>query len=235
MLTPVIKRIAMRQALEAALDACSGILPAKGGAFVEPPEPTFVVSDRLTEALELAIAQHRNQVRKGTSIPYLTHLLAVAAMVGEAGGSEDEMIAALLHDTVEDGGGPAMLGGILERFGPLVAEIVKGCSDEITQDEKLPWLERKQRYLGHLPEAPLHVLRVVCADKLHNAQSLARDLKAQGPSVFERFKADREGTLWYYRSFARFFGALLQDEPTLDNGFRAIIRELRETIASLEG
>ena len=79
------------------------------------------------------------------------------------------------------------------------------------------------------------MLRVTCADKLHNAQMIARDLKAQGPAVFERFKGDRDGTLWYYRSLARLFGALVQDEPGLDTGFRALIRELRETVAGLEG
>ena len=97
--------------------------------------------------------------------------------------------------------------------------------------EKAPWLERKRAYLAHLVEAPIPVLRVVCADKLHNVQAIAKDLRNHGVAVFERFRGDREGTLWYYRSIARLFGALIQDEPGLDPGLRAMIRELRESVA----
>lgn len=225
----------MRQALEAALGACEGVLPAKGGATSDPSEPAFALSNRLTEAFAMAVARHRHQAKNGTTVPYMTHLLAVAALVGESGGSEDEMIAALLHDAVEDGGGRQLLAEIQDKFGRPVAEIVEGCTEEFPGSGKAPWLERKQAYLTRLAGAPLTVLRVTCADKLHNAQTLSRDLKAQGPAMFERFKGDREGTLWYYRSLARLFGALVQDEPSLDTGFRAVIRELRETVAGLEG
>ena len=183
----------------------------------------------------MAVSRHQHQARKGTTIPYMTHLLAVAALVGESGGSENEMIAALLHDAVEDGGGRPLLEEIQNKFGNCVAEIVEGCTEEFPGNGKSPWLERKQAYLTRLTEAPLTVLRVTCADKFHNAHSLSRDLKAQGPAVFERFKGDREGTLWYYRSMARLYGALVQDEPSLDTGFGAVIRELRETVAGLEG
>jgi (p)ppGpp synthase/HD superfamily hydrolase len=101
--------------------------------------------------------------------------------------------------------------------------------------EKAPWLERKRAYMAHLLTAPIPVLRVVCADKLHNVQAIGRDLRNHGSAVFERFRGDREGTLWYYRSIARLFGALIQDEPDLDTGLRAMIRELRETVGRLEG
>lgn len=235
MITSAPTRSAVRQALEAALGACEGVLPARGAALLDPPDPAFIVGSRLAEAFAMALARHRDQTRKGTDIPYLTHPLAVSALVGESGGSEDEMIAALLHDAVEDGGGRLLLNEIEEKFGRPVAEIVEGCTEEFPENGKSPWLERKQASLTRFAEAPLTVLRVTCADKLHNAQMIARDLKAQGPAVFERFKGDRDGTLWYYRSLARLFGALVQDEPGLDTGFRALIRELRETVAGLEG
>jgi (p)ppGpp synthase/HD superfamily hydrolase len=115
-----------------------------------------------------------------------------------------------------------------------VAAIVKSCTDDDSVGEKAPRLERKRAYMAHLVEAPIPVLRVVCADKLHNVQSIGRDLRNHGSAVFERFKADREGTLWYYRSIARLFGALIQDEPGLDAGLRAMIRELRESVGRME-
>jgi len=228
-------RNAMLQALDAALGTCGSVFPAKGDGFPDQPLATFIPSPKLAEALLFAMGKHGDQARKGTSIPYVTHLLAVAALVGESGGNEDEMLAGLLHDAVEDGGGAPVLEEIRQRFGDAVAAIVDGCTDDDSGAEKAPWLDRKRVYLEHLAEAPLSVLRVACADKLHNAWAIARDLRDQGPSVFQRFRGDREGTLWYYRSLARIFGALVLDEPDLDSGFRGLIRELRETVASLEG
>ncbi len=212
------------------------VLPAKlpAGPPDPPALPSAILGARFVEAVAFATEKHAHQVRKGSSSPYLTHLLAVAARVGESGGSEDEIIAGLLHDTVEDGGGAAVLEAIAERFGPEVAAIVAGCTDDDSGADKAPWLERKRAYLSSLAGATLATLRVVAADKLHNAQCLERDLKDHGPGVFQRFRGDREGTLWYYRSCARIFGALIQDEPGLDAGFRALIRELRETVARLD-
>ncbi|MBK8793630.1 MAG: HD domain-containing protein [Holophaga sp.] len=227
-------RAAMYQALEAALGACGSVFPAKG-TIAEQPRAAFEPSPKLAEALQFAIEKHGGQTRKGTTIPFVTHLLAVASLVGESGGTEAEMMAALLHDAVEDGGGAPVLVEIRQRFGEEVAAIVDGCTDDDSGLEKAPWLHRKQDYLEHMVEAPLSVLRVACADKLHNASAIARDLRDHGPSVFQRFRGDREGTLWYYRSMARIFGALVQDEPSLDPGFRSMIRDLRETVAGLEG
>lgn len=227
-------RNAMLQALDAALGTCGSVFPAKGEAPLEKPHVSFTPSPRLAEALLFAMEKHGDQTRKGTTTPYVTHLLAVAALVGESGGNEEEMLAALLHDAVEDGGGAPVLDEISQRFGEAVAAIVDGCTDDDSGAEKAPWLDRKRTHLEHLAEAPLSVLRVACADKLHNAWAIARDLRDQGQSVFQRFRGDREGTLWYYRSIARIFGALVLDEPELDPGFRGMIRELRETVASLE-
>jgi len=226
----------MHQAVASALGTLDAVFPAKQDPPREPSLATFQPSQRLSDALALAIAKHGGQARKGTTIPYVTHLLAVAALVGESGGAEDEMVAALLHDAVEDGGGRPVLEEIRERFGPVVAAIVEGCTDDVSglTHDKSPWLERKKAYLQRLAEAPLSVLRVACADKLHNAQTIARDLREFGPSVYQRFRGDREGTLWYYRSLARLFGALVQDCPDLDAGFRGLIRDLRETVAGLE-
>jgi len=227
-------RNAMSQALEAALGTCGSVFPAKGDSPAEQPLVAFFPSPRLAEALRFALEKHGAQARKGTAVPYVTHLLAVSALVGESGGGEEEMMAALLHDAVEDGGGAPVLEEIRTRFGDAVAEIVDGCTDDDSGAEKAPWLERKRTYLEHLAKAPLGVLRVACADKLHNAWAISRDFRDQGPSVFQRFRGDREGTLWYYRSLARIFGALILDEPDLDPGFRAMIRDLRETVAGLE-
>jgi len=227
-------RPGMQQTLEAALAARDAVLPAKGATESKPPGNPVAVGLRLADALAFAIQKHGSQMRKGTAIPYITHLMAVSSIVGESGGGEDEMIAALLHDAVEDGGGAPVLAEIRARFGDAVAGIVAGCTDDDSGGEKAPWLERKRAYLAHLASAPLPVLRVSCADKLHNARSIQRDLRDHGPVVWQRFKADREGTLWYYRSLARIFAALVQDEPALDPGFRSMIRELREAVAGLE-
>lgn len=227
-------RNAMHQAVAAALGTLDAVFPAKTDAPAEPQAAAFQPSPRLAEALGFALEKHGAQARKGTNVPYITHLLAVAARVGESGGSEDEMVAAFLHDAVEDGGGAPVLAEIRARFGAQVAEIVDGCTDDDAGSEKAPWLERKKAHLESLAGAPLPVLRVACADKLHNAECIARDLRDLGPSIFQRFRGDREGTLWYYRSLARVFGALIQDHPDLDPGFRILVRDLRETVAGLE-
>jgi (p)ppGpp synthase/HD superfamily hydrolase len=165
----------------------------------DPP----VASARLLAALELASQVH-GAARKGTGVPYLAHLLAVTGLVVEDGGTEDETIAALLHDSVEDGGGRPLMEEIRSRFGERVAEVVAGCSDELDDPDGGSWRERKERYLTHLPEiADEGVLRVSLADKVHNARSLARMLRRGETHDGEPSLEDR---LWYYESLARFFG-----------------------------
>lgn len=156
-------------------------------------------SRRFDEALALASELHRHQLRKGTSVPYITHLLAVAALVGEAGGTEDEVIAALLHDAVEDQGGATTRALIQDRFGATVAAIVDGCTDT-DQIPKPPWRARKEAHLAHLPTAPPSVRLVMLADKLHNARSVLAELRQSGERVWAKFNGGRDGTLWYLRA-----------------------------------
>jgi (p)ppGpp synthase/HD superfamily hydrolase len=157
-----------------------------------------VLTDRFADAVGYAIELHRSQLRKATSIPYVTHLLAVCSLVLEDAGTEDEAIAALLHDGPEDQGGTAVLEGIRGRFGVGVAEIVEGLSDAMPSpgEAKAPWRQRKEGYLLHLGEAPESVLRVSLADKLHNARSIQVDLRADGEAVWGRFNAGRSEQAW---------------------------------------
>jgi GTP pyrophosphokinase len=154
---------------------------------------------RFSDGLVYAAELHQHQVRKGSAIPYVGHLLSVAALVIEDGGDEDEAIAALLHDAVEDQGGRPTLEAIRLRFGERVASIVEGCSDAETLP-KPPWHERKQRYILHLDDADASVLRVALADKLHNARAVLLDYRVIGDELWSRFNASREDTLWYYHA-----------------------------------
>src|SRR5512135_3795118 len=158
-------------------------------------------SRRFEDALVLAHQLHADQTRKGTTIPYISHLLAVTAIVIEYGGTEDEAIAALLHDAVEDAGGDPIRQMIRDRYGDNVLAIVEGCTDT-DQTPKPPWRARKEDYLAHLSEASPSVLLVSLADKIHNAGSILRDLRSEGDSVWSRFNGGREGSLWYYRALS---------------------------------
>ncbi len=168
--------------------------------------PTYVDDDLLTqrfeEALIYALRLHADQTRKGSATPYFAHLMSVAALVLEDGGDEDEAIAALLHDAIEDQGGADTRAEIRRRFGERVAAIVDGCSDAETIP-KPPWRARKERYLASLAAASPAVIRVEAADKLHNARSILRDYRRLGESLWSRFSGGREGTLWYYREMTR--------------------------------
>jgi (p)ppGpp synthase/HD superfamily hydrolase len=162
-----------------------------------------VLSERFDEALVLASSLHRRQVRKGSGVPYVSHLLAVCGIVLEHGGSETEAIAALLHDGPEDQGGYETLETIRVRFGDAVADIVRDCSDTFTKP-KPPWLDRKQRYIDHLDSdgTSRSVLMVSAADKLHNLQSTLDDLSRDGAPVWDRFSSTPEQQHWYYSSLS---------------------------------
>jgi len=179
-------------------------MPAGTSYEADARDPGARLGSRFQDALHLAADLHARQVRKGTRIPYLAHLLAVASLALENGADEDTAIAALLHDAVEDQGGAATLGVIRERFGDRVARIVAECSDTDTVP-KPPWRERKEAYVAHLPHADAATRLVSACDKLHNARSILEDLRRNGLSVFERFKGGKDGTLWYYRTLVEIF------------------------------
>lgn len=165
---------------------------------IDPPDP--ILADRFTSAVATAVELHGAQARKGGRVPYLSHLLAVASLVLEDGGDEDEAIAALLHDAAEDAGGRETLETIRGYFGERVALIVAGCSDAMPAagEDKAPWEERKAAYLDELRDADPSVLRVSLADKLHNGRSLLADLRAQGPSAWHRFSTPPDRQAWLY-------------------------------------
>lgn len=165
-----------------------------------------MLTERISEALALAVQAHEKQVRKGTSIPYVAHPMGVASIALEFGADEDQAIAALLHDVLEDGG-PQYGPVIKERFGERVLAIVDGCTDGLPDatGKKADWAERKRVYLEHLLQASDDVLLVSGSDKLHNARAIVSDLLKIGPDVFSRFTAGRDGTLWYYRTLAEIF------------------------------
>ena len=170
-----------------------------------------VLTDRFDRAMLYATHVHGGQVRKGTSTPYVAHLLAVAATVLEYDGSEDMAIAALLHDAVEDQGGEPRLSDIRNRFGDRVADIVRSCSDSVVNtsagQQKDDKRTRKMRYIEHLETADQETLLVSLSDKIHNARSILRDLRKPevGPAVWGRFNSPKEDTLWYYRELANTF------------------------------
>ncbi len=156
------------------------------------------LGDRFEKALVYAARLHARQVQKGSGRPYVGHLLGVASIVIRNGGDEDQAIAALLHDAVEDQGGLPTLRAIRRKFGPRVASIVEGCSDSFTTP-KPPWRERKEKYIAHVRHAPAEVRLVSAADKLDNARTIVADLRRIGDRVWSRFKGRKDGSLWYYR------------------------------------
>ncbi len=164
----------------------------------------MILSHRFTEALIYATELHAHQTRKGSKIPYISHLLGVASIALEYGAEEDEAIAALLHDAIEDQGGLPIRAEIRLRFGERVTEIVDGCTDTDTTP-KPPWEERKKAYIARIADASPSVRLVSAADKLHNIRSILKDYRMQGNVLWDLFKGGKQGTLWYYRSLVTAF------------------------------
>jgi (p)ppGpp synthase/HD superfamily hydrolase len=162
---------------------------------------TPILGNRFEQALILAHRLHQAQIRKGMRVPYISHLMSVAALVLEDGGDEDEAIAALLHDAVEDQGGMATRALIRAQFGDRVVAIIDGCTESV-QQPKPPWQDRKEHHLAQLVGASPSVCRVTLADKVHNARSLLMDYQTMGEALWGKFGGGREGTLWYYEQMA---------------------------------
>lgn len=185
-----------------------------------------LLGPRFMAALETAVRLHAPQTRKGTEIPYVSHPLAVAALVLEHGGDEDEAIAALLHDIIEDVRPIETARAAVDSFGPRVRQIVEAVSDS-HEEHKAPWRQRKEAYLAHLPAASPSALLVSAADKVHNARTILLDLGVAGPAVFERFTAGAAGTLWYYRALV---GALRANPASPP----ALVAELDRIVGAIE-
>lgn len=184
-----------------------------------------MLTTKFEKAVRFALKLHQHQLRKGTTIPYISHLLAVASLVLENGGAETEAIAALLHDGPEDQGGQKTLRKIEAKFGQAVAEIVAGCTDAWTEP-KPAWRKRKEDYLTHLLKASPGTLLVSAADKLHNARSILIDYREVGESLWSRFNAGKEGTLWYYRSLVTAYQKA--------NAPQKLLAELDRVVSELE-
>ena len=182
------------------------------------------LSNRFEQALVYAAQVHENQVRKGSDIPYLSHLLSVAALVLEDGGDEDEAIAGLLHDAVEERGSLEIREAILVQFGERVASIVDACTESCTIP-KPPWRDRKLRYIEQMRHASPSVLRVSMADKLHNARSILADRDREGEAVWDKFKGGKAGTLWFYRSLLEIYRL---------GGSNFLLSEIDRTVDRLE-
>jgi (p)ppGpp synthase/HD superfamily hydrolase len=193
----------------------------------------MILGDAFDQALALATDLHREHLRKGTSVPYVSHLMSVAALVLEDGGDEEEAIAALLHDALEDHGDRVTAGELEERFGARVRRLVEACTDtpeDFAGGEKPPWRERKERYLRHITsgETPL---RVTMADKVHNARSILRDHREIGERIWDRFSAEKDQTLWYYRELGRAYREAGAQGFLIDE-FERTVRELESRAAS---
>lgn len=183
------------------------------------------LTPRYEAALVMAAQLHATQVRKGSNVPYVSHLIGVSSLVLEHGGTEDQAIAALLHDAVEDQGGLPTLDRIRNHFGSAVADIVDHCTDSYIEP-KPEWKERKEMYISAVLEMPFSAALVSCADKLHNSRAILADLRSVGDEVWERFTGGKEGSLWYYRSLADAF------QKVLPSG---LSDELRRTVKKIEG
>lgn len=189
---------------------------------------TNELDSRFARALSLAVEWHGAQTRKGVTVPYMSHLMSVSAIVMEHGGSEDQAIAALFHDALEDARDAVEAANrealMREEFGDTVAEIVLGCTDGKPNDggAKAPWEVRKTAYLGAMSAKPTSTLLVAGSDKLHNLVCTVRDLRRDGPETLARFNAGPEGLAWYYGEIGKI---LAERNMPMANEYNVLLAE----------
>lgn len=188
---------------------------------IEGSKGSFLTK-RFEDALIFSTHLHEGQLRKSSQVPYIAHLLGVTGLVLEDGGDEDEAIAALLHDAVEDQGGLITLNEIQSRYGSRVAEIVMSVTDAY-EDPKPPWRERKEGYIASIRAADPSAIRVSLADKVYNARATLMDIRLEGESGWSRFNGGKEGTLWYYHQLIEAFR-----ERSSSNLLQELVRVIRE-------
>lgn len=181
---------------------------------------------RVGEALAFGADEHARQTRKGKGEPYLSHILAVAGLVAHYGGDEEQIMAAVLHDAVEDQGGSAMAERIRRRFGDRVADIVLACSDAIPEPgtKKEAWHPRKEAYIATLRQPDPHGARLVeVCDKLANLRDIVEDVEANGAAAFKHFKGGRDGTIWYYQQMGE---VLVPQVPQVASEYTRLLARL---------
>lgn len=183
-----------------------------------------ILTQRFEQALIYATRLHSQQTRKVTGVPYISHLLSVTALVLEAGGNEEEAIAALLHDAVEDQGGATTRAEIYDQFGEQIVAIVDDCT-EFKSEIKPPWRERKLHYIEQLRVASPSARRVALADKLHNMRALLFDYRQQGEAIWSLFSTDKEGILWFYHTLLKMYREVAPSP---------MVEELARVVAELE-
>jgi len=189
-----------------------------------------MLSPKFDEALQYATLIHAGQTRKGTEIPYVSHLLGVASIAMEHGADEEETIAALLHDAGEDAGGKGRIADVRGRFGDRVADLVLSCTDTL-ETPKPPWRQRKKAYIAHVSEASASARFVSACDKLHNARAILRDCRIHGQRIWSRFSGKKKGTLGYYRAWGEAFRQAGSDASRERN---ELVAELDRVVTELE-
>lgn len=189
-----------------------------------------ILGQRFQDALIYAAKLHARQIRKGSQVPYVAHLMGVSSVALEYGADEDEAIAALLHDAIEDQGGPEAEEDIRKRFGDRVAAIVEGCTDADVKP-KPAWRRRKEAYIAHIKDASPSIHLVSCADKLHNARAILKDYRIHGDGLWERFKGGKDGTLWYYRSLSDTFRAVYPSPITEE--LERVVSEIEKLVRGI--
>ena len=180
--------------------------------------PVKYVSERFHEALALASRLHEDQCRKGNAAPYISHLISVASIVLKSNGSEDQAIAALLHDALEDQADKISAQEIEDRFGDKVRNMVVSCSDETCSARKtIPWRVRKEKYLGHLPDISPEEMLVVVADKLDNARDINLNYLTLGEQLWDRFSGNKTGMIWYQQALGEVMRGWLERPEVKEN------------------